>query len=465
MKLRGLKYLIAACIVCFICATADAQVCMNQPDLGAATAWLTTRPHPFDGFGFRYATVTYASGSNAPSQQVLTVLEDAVFEWNLQACRTGIILIPVPAAGDLKFSRQTTETLTGGCANYSFANAEIRYGPAFLNRLASLGSVQARVVMLHEIGHFFGLEEDTVAPPSIMTQGTSCSAPASVTSVSSADGTTVAGCLNSGTPCQFWFFFPPIGPFECEQGGGYWNFTFGGCFPEPQTTPCVDCFSNGDCCNGDVCHDGVCGPPEFVCIPECPWDTVCVEGLCSYATPILIDVDGNGFNMTNTAQGVEFDFDGDGQRQRLPWTAAGSDDAWLVMDLNRNGLIDSGREMFGNVSNQPRIAGKERNGFIALSEFDTSGRGGNGDGVISPKDYFFRSLRLWTDANHNGISEATELSSLDQTGIDVVELEYKLSSRSDRNGNLFRYRAKVKNAMGAQLGRWAWDVIFNGRGK
>ena len=76
-----------------------------------------------------------------------------------------------------------------------------------------------------------------------------------------------------------------------------------------------------------------------------------------------------------------------------------------------------------------------------------------------------RSFRLWTDGNHNGISEATELRSLDHAGVDVVELEYKLSSRSDRHGNLFRYRAKVKNANGAQLGRWAWDVIFNGRGK
>ena len=235
------------------------------------------------------------------------------------------------------------------------------------------------------------------------------------------------------------------------------------CLPRPPVA-CVECSSNGDCCNGDVCHSGVCGPPEFVCNPECQTGTICVEALCSFATPILIDVAGDGFKMTNSTGGVNFDFDGDGDRQRLPWTAGGSDDAWLVFDLNRNGLIDNGREMFGNLTNQPRVPPADRNGFLALAEYDKFGRGGNGDGVISSNDFIFRFLRLWTDANHNGISEPTELRGLDQSGIGVLELDYRLSSRTDQHGNQFRYRAKVKSSNGAQLGRWAWDVIFNGRG-
>jgi hypothetical protein len=466
MKLRGLKFLLAACIVCFIWSTAaEAQLCMPQPDLGQATDWLLSPPHPFAGFGLRFATVNYSSGPNAPSQQVLTVLEDAVFEWNTQGCRTGIILLPTFVDGDLEFARNLTDSgFTGGCAKYLFSANEINYGPAFLNRLSTLGTLEATAVMKHEIGHFLGLEETNFPlAPTIMTQGT-CATPAAVTSVSSMDATKAAECLGSGSPCPFWFFFPPIDPFACQQGGGYWNFDIGGCFPDPQPEPCVDCMDNDDCCYGDVCHSGVCGPPELFC-PPCPPDTVCYEGLCSYATPILIDVDGDGFKMTNTAGGVDFDFTGDGQRQRLPWTAVGSDDAWLVMDRNHNGLIDSGREMFGNVSPQPKVPDKEKNGFISLAEYDKSKLGGNEDGIISNRDYFFRSLRLWTDANHNGVSEAMELRSLDQAGVDVLELEYRLSSRSDGHGNLFRYRAKVKNANGAQLGRWAWDVIFNGRGK
>ena len=116
--------------------------------------------------------------------------------------------------------------------------------------------------------------------------------------------------------------------------------------------------------------------------------------------------------------------------------------------------------MFGNLSPQPRVRQEDRNGFIALAEFDKSTLGGNGDGVISRQDYIFRDLRLWTDSNHNGISEAAELSSLEQFGVATLELEYKLSNRIDRFGNQFRYRAKIKDTSGAQLGRWAWDVIL-----
>lgn len=470
MKLRAFKCLLAAGIVCFICSTAaEAQRCLTEPTLGQAIDWLALPHPPVPGWNVRVATVNYsANAGNLPSPQLLAVLKDAVATWNTLACQTGIIFVETGGAfSDLDFWRTTLDAQAGGCIIYDYLSGnDIVYGPSFESRLTTLGATQAKAGVMHEIGHFLGLDH-TNPPfsPTIMTQITqSCLQPMGVTALTVADGQKVGECLQSPTPNCIPFIFFPMNPFECEQAGGYWNFTFGACYDEPQLEPCVDCIDNDDCCYGDVCHNGSCGPPELFC-PPCPPDTVCYEGLCSYATPILIDVDGDGFNMTNKAGGVEFDFTGDGQRQRLPWTAAGSDDAWLVMDRNHNGTIDSGREMFGNVSTQPKVPEKEKNGFISLAEFDKTKLGGNADGVISNRDYFFRSLRLWTDTNHNGFSEGTELRSLDQMGVDVVELEYKLSSRSDRNGNLFRYRAKVKNANGAQLGRWAWDVIFNGRGK
>ncbi len=64
------------------------------------------------------------------------------------------------------------------------------------------------------------------------------------------------------------------------------------------------------------------------------------------------------------------------------------------------------------------------------------------------------------DKNHNAFSEPVELNILPSLNVAVFDLKYKLSKKTDGNGNQFKYRAKVKNAKGQQLGRWAWDVYL-----
>ena len=185
-----------------------------------------------------------------------------------------------------------------------------------------------------------------------------------------------------------------------------------------------------------------------------------VEGACLEGSPIILDVRGNGFSLTNREDGVLFDLDADGVKTLIPWTSAGSDDAWLVLDRNGNGLIDDGTELFGNFT--PQSGSQHPNGFVALAVFDEVAAGGNENGWLDRQDAVYSVLRLWRDINHDGVSQPRELRDLATSGVRAISLDYSESRRVDQWGNAFRYRAKVVDGRGRDIGQWAYRRVLRG---
>lgn len=256
----------------------------------------------------------------------------------------------------------------------------------------------------------------------------------------------------------------PSGNKPCRQA--VWNTTY--CKWDRSPCDVAQClsglntlgekFREGDSSN--LCNGCNADPNEVILCQQSggTYDYIICE--CPQS-PIIIDVSGNGFNLTSLENGIVFDINGDGRSDRIAWSSADSDDAWLALDRNNNGLVDNGLELFGNSTSQPAPpAGEARNGFLALAVFDELTNGGNVDGKINYQDAIFTELRLWQDVNHNGISEANELKTLSELGLATLDLDYKSSRRTDEHGNKFKYRAKVKDVQGAQIGRWAWDVFL-----
>jgi len=106
---------------------------------------------------------------------------------------------------------------------------------------------------------------------------------------------------------------------------------------------------------------------------------------------------------------VDFDMGANGDPIHIAWTARGAANGFLALP-GADGLIHNGSQLFGNVTPQP--ASSDPNGFRALAVYDDPKNGGNGDGAIDARDAVWKSLRVWVEGNHGGISQPEELYKL-----------------------------------------------------
>jgi len=146
-----------------------------------------------------------------------------------------------------------------------------------------------------------------------------------------------------------------------------------------------------------------------------------------FRDPLILDLDNDGLETTNVKDGAYFDNDGNGFAEQTGW--ASSDDGLLVMDRNNNGTIDNGTELFGD---QTILQNGQRatDGFQALAELDS-----NADGIIDINDTAFSNLRIWQDIDGDGYSASDELFTLQEMGIQSINVAHTDTNTVDPQGN------------------------------
>ncbi len=139
------------------------------------------------------------------------------------------------------------------------------------------------------------------------------------------------------------------------------------------------------------------------------------------ADPLVLDLNGNGeFDVSRPEDGHLFDITGNGTRVQTATAING--DGLLALDKNNNGIIDSGKELFGDQNGAA-------NGFQELGNYDS-----NSDGRIDAQDIIFNRLKLFRDFNKDGETDPGELSDLTSLGVKSLLLDPQESDEV-ANGN------------------------------
>lgn len=173
-------------------------------------------------------------------------------------------------------------------------------------------------------------------------------------------------------------------------------------------------------------------------------------------SPLVLDMSGHGFHLVGPEAGVRFDIGATGEAVLTGWTNRAVQNAFLTRDLNGDGKIESGAELFGSATTL-RNGTRASNGFEALKELDS-----NNDGVFDSRDREYASLRLWFDLNRDAQVQSGELVDLKSAGVISISLSYIQLNEVDPHGNATRQRSIFVRQIGdQQVPRQIIDIWFN----
>ena len=164
----------------------------------------------------------------------------------------------------------------------------------------------------------------------------------------------------------------------------------------------------------------------------------------NFSDPLILDLDGDGIELTRTEDGVDFDIDGDGVKEQTAFIKG--DDALLYLDQNGNGTVDNGKELFGDQEG-------DANGYSELARYDE-----NNDGKIDDLDAIYTELRLWQDKNQDGKNQSTESMSLLEAGIKSIQLKYNEIMKDDNKGNKIGQTSEFTRIDGSK--GYSADMLF-----
>lgn len=175
----------------------------------------------------------------------------------------------------------------------------------------------------------------------------------------------------------------------------------------------------------------------------------------TYSPPLILDLNANGLTSVSlTDSHTYFDYGADGHKEHTAWIEKG--DALLVRDINNDGIINNGSELFGDHT-KLADASLASDGYAALAQYDT-----NNDAIIDKKDTGFSQLKLWKDTNQNGKTDAGEVIDLSVAGITSLSLnraDGSVYAQNTENGNILTNETNYSTLTSTGTMRDVWFKI------